>query len=39
MEKGLGEDLILPQIENENVNAYQYSPLSLAYLWLSLTLL
>ena len=32
MEKGLGEDLILPQIENENVNAYQYSPLSLAYL-------
>ena len=32
MEKGLGEDLILPQVENENVNAYQYSPLSLAYL-------
>ena len=30
MEKGLGEDLILPQVEN--VNAYQYSPLSLAYL-------
>ena len=32
MEKSLGEDLILPQVENENVNAYQYSPLSLAYL-------
>ena len=32
MEKSLGEELILPQIESENVNAYQYSPLSLAYL-------
>ncbi len=32
MEKGLNEDINIPQIENENVNAYQYSPLSLAYL-------
>ena len=32
MEKGLNEDINIPQIENENINAYQYSPLSLAYL-------
>ncbi|MBQ9199255.1 MAG: hypothetical protein IJ141_03685 [Lachnospiraceae bacterium] len=32
MEKSLDDNIILPEIESNNVNAYQYSPLSLAYL-------
>ena len=32
MEKSIEDVLILPDLKNENVDAYQYSPLSLAYL-------